>query len=283
MRAFIQMQKLSSYLYPNRINVVADLSLYPVRWNIVYQNRVKIYQGVDNVLTLDVKNADQKRIDISSMDIRMSIFDVTGKNIFDDLLTTDTYITAEPGEIQGLATVNISADMLTNITPQFLTFSLYRVNEDDSKTILYADTQFGAKGNMELVGSALSVATPPRYITVFNPITNSLPPYITTYYSDAVEARMPNQTISETLASISLEFSLSGLAGDITVEYTEHDVISSLVTWQALETFSVASSTAALTKTYDYPDYNRTVAWIRVSYLRATNNTGKIDNIVIRL
>jgi hypothetical protein len=217
------------------------------------------------------------------MDIRMSIFDVTGKNIFDDLITTDSFITAEPGLTLGLATVNVSADMLTNITPQFLNFSLYRVNDDDSKTILYADTQFGAKGIMELVGSALSVATASRYITVFNPDTNTVAPYITTYRSDAVEARMPNQTISETLAGMSLEFSFTGLAASVTVEYTEYDVISSAVTWQALETFSVADTTSTLTKTYSYPAYNRSVAWVRVSYIRSNNNTGKIDNILVRL
>jgi len=72
------MQKISSYLYPNRINVVADLALFSTRWNIVYQNRVKIYQGVDNVLTIDVKNSDQKRIDISEMDLHMIVTDTNG-------------------------------------------------------------------------------------------------------------------------------------------------------------------------------------------------------------
>ena len=87
------MQKISSYLYPNRINVVADVALFPVRWNIVYQNRIKIYQGVDNVLTLDVKNSDQKRIDISEMTLKMSITDTLGR----DLTTVNVTPSASSG------------------------------------------------------------------------------------------------------------------------------------------------------------------------------------------
>ena len=56
------MQKISCYLYPNRINVVADVALFPVRWNIVYQNRVKIYQGVTlGALSVDKNLQNKKR------------------------------------------------------------------------------------------------------------------------------------------------------------------------------------------------------------------------------
>ena len=62
------MQKISSYLYPNRIEVIANVALdpdtCPVEWKIVYQKPIKIYKGVDNVIELEVKNSDQKRIDL---------------------------------------------------------------------------------------------------------------------------------------------------------------------------------------------------------------------------
>jgi len=93
------------------------MAIFPVRWNIVYQNRIKIYQNIDNVLTIDVKNSEQKRIDISDMDLKMCITDVLGK----ELLTSDLV----PSTTTGLATVTISEDDLLNLTPQFLTFSSY--------------------------------------------------------------------------------------------------------------------------------------------------------------
>ena len=271
------MQKISSYLYPNRINVVADVTLFPVRWSIVYQNRIKLYQGVDNILTLDVKNSDQKRIDISEMILKMIVTDVFGR----ELVTADVTASATT---TGLATVNITEADLANITPQFLTFSIYRENEDSSKTVLYADTQFGAVGKIELVGTIMPTSTPPRYITRFAPISNTYTiPYITYYYSDAVEVRKPNFLQAEVDETIELTFTNAGLAGSVIVQSTTEDVVSTGTIWTDVETFDIVPSTTTLSKVYDYPTYNREVSWMRIKYSRVTNNTGNLDKVTIIL
>lgn len=274
------MQKISSYLYPNRINVVADVALFPTRWNIVYQNRVKIYQGVDNVLTIDVKNSDQKRIDISEMDLRMIVTDVNG------LLVSDVEVTA--GATTGLALATIAETDLENLSPQFLQFSIYRVNEDLTKTILYADTQFGAKGNMELVGNIMNLDTPPRYITRFAAITDptvlGMPPYTIRYYSDAAEITQPNLVRDPADDSVGFVFDLLGLEGEVVVQVTKDPVISSATAWTTIETFSVTSSTNNISKTYSTLNgYSRELTWTRVYYTPVTNNTGKIDRVTITL
>lgn len=270
------MQKISSYLYPNRINVVADVAVFPVRWNIVYQNRIKIYQGVDNVLTIDVKNSDQKRIDISEMTLKMSLQDTNGKQF----LETDVTPTATTG----LATVTISEDDVVNLDPQFLTFSIYRVNEDDSKTIMYADTQFGAIGKMELIGNVVSTATPPRYITRFNPITFTNPnPQYTIWYSDAVEIKKPNYFEPANTDSFELDIDFSGLEGSLVVEYTTENVIGANINWIALDTISITPSTSNLSLTYSNPEYTRDATWLRIRYQPVTNNTGKVDKATVRL
>jgi hypothetical protein len=272
------MQKISSYLYPNRINVVADVTLFPVRWNIVYQNRIKIYQGVDNVLTIDVKNADQKRIDISEMDLRMIVTTTAGQLVSD--------VTVTPMTTQGLATATISEADLEYVDPQFLSFSVYRVNEDDSKTVLYADTQFGAKGNMELIGSVMATDSPERYITVFTAITDpavlGAPPYTIRYYSDAVEISQNSFIRDSTLDQINFNFAYSGLQGSVVLQFTKDTVISSATNWITIETFEVVQSSTAETKSYTgTTGYNREWAWARVYYTPATGNTGKIDKVTV--
>jgi hypothetical protein len=275
------MQKISSYLYPNRINVVADVAVFPVRYKIVYQNRIKIYQGVDNVLTIDIKNSDQKRIDLDGLlgvdeSLKMSIQDVLGK----EFLVADV----TPSATKGLATVSIQKTDLDDLDPQFLNFTIYKINADDSKTVFYADTQFGVKGNMELMGNALNTPTAPRYITRFAPITVTDPqPNITTYYSDAVEIRQPNYLDVATNDSVDLDFIFKGLDATITVEYTDEVVIGANIPWTTLETFAVTTATTSVTKTYENPEYNRDANWLRVRYIRTTNNTGSIDKVVIRL
>lgn len=275
------MQKISSYLYPNRINVCADVALFPVRWNIVYQNRVKIYQGVDNVLTLDVKNSDQKRIDISDMSLKMSITDVLGQH----LLTADV----APSATTGLATITIAEDQLFNITPQFLNFTIYNqvINDDESvtRTVMYADTQFGAKGNIELVGSVLSSNVPARYITRFSPITNTntSPPWRSVYYSDAVEIRQPNILRAVEDDTVDLDFKFAAFAGTVTVQYTTSVVVSTATKWVDVEVFTVAASTTTLTKTYNYPQYTREMAWFRIKYSLDIGNAGTLDKVTVLL
>jgi hypothetical protein len=247
----------------------------------VYQNRIKIYQGVDNVLTIDVKNSDQKRIDLGSLlgedeSLKMSVQDILGK----EFLLADV----TPSATKGLATVNIQETDLVNLTPQFLNFTIYKINTDESKTVFYADTQFGVKGNMELIGNAMGTDTAPRYITRFAPITATDPkPNITTYYSDAVEIRQPNYLDEAANDSVDLDFIFKGLDAEVTVEYTNDVIIGANIPWITLETFTVTPATTSVTKTYSNPEYNRDANWLRVRYVRTTNNTGNIDKITIKL
>lgn len=259
------MQKFSSYLYPNRINVVADVALFPVRWNIVYQNRIKIYHGVENVLTLDVKNSDQKRIDISDMDLKMSVMDVLGK----EFITVDVV----PGLTTGLATITLTAEDLENLDPQFLNFSIYRVNEDDTKTLFYADTQFGAVGKMELLGTAIPKDYEPRETTRFTAITDTdANPYEKVWYSDAVEITKPNNLVLEASESLVLEFIFNKSKSIATVQLCKDTIINSNTEWIDVLGFGIFPEDNTVTKTIAYPRYNRDMKWMRIKLRQETYN-----------
>jgi hypothetical protein len=268
------MQKISSYLYPNRVNVIAGIEALPVRWNIVYQNRIKIYQGVDNVLTIDVKNAEQKRIDISDMNLEMCV------------TTTDQRLVAllpiTPLETRGLGTVNITETHLTNVSPQFLNFSIYRINENQSKTVFYADTQFGVKGTIELLGSAVQTPVPSRYITSFLPLSKvfSDPPD-TAYYSDAVEITNPSFIQSVLSDRLNFEFTMFNLNAKVVIEFTKDKIVSSATNWEEIETFLVTPSTVTLIKGFSYPVYTREFTWARVKYNKLNNSSGSIVKVMV--
>lgn len=266
------MQKISSYLYPNKINVLVDDPLYFVRWNVVYQSRIKIYTGVDNLLTIDVKNSDQKRVNLSGMQLEMSIMDVNGLGI----ATLPIQLT----EKVGLATVNIPSYVLQDITPQFLTFSIYRINTDKSKTVLYSDARFGALGQMELVGSAVPTLSSPLHITRFNPITNTTYPYQETYYSDAVEITKPNFLYSEASEALAFEFETEFLQAEVTVEFTKDVVISAATNWETIETFTIPSNSSFSNRLYFYPTVTREYMWARIKYI-THSNIGKFKKVVV--
>lgn len=270
------MQKISSYLYPNRINVIASMDLFPVRWNIVYQNRIKIYKNVDNVLTIDVKNSDQKRIDITDMTLKMSITDINNSAV--------AVVDIIPSDKTGLATATVTADSITHVSPQFLNFTIYKENPDETKTIFYADVQFGAIGQMEIVSSALSEESPPRFISIFDTRTNdSINVIRATTYSEAVEITQNNFLKAAASDTVSFELLVKALAAEVTIQFTKNRVISIGTTWEDIETFTVEPSTTAVTKIYTFPTYNRELTWARLVYYRAENNTGKIDKVIVRL
>ena len=144
------MQKIQSYLYPNRIIVTADLAGFTTEYKNVYQRTVKIYQGVDNVIEFDIKNADQKRVDLTTLsDLQMNVMDQSG-----NALPNSPYTVTPNSPLVGISTATIPADDLTDLDHQFFNYSLTAVK--DTATIpLYVDSRFGAVGRIEFITNAV--------------------------------------------------------------------------------------------------------------------------------
>lgn len=269
------MQKISSYLYSNRTSVVASLASFPVEWRPVYQRTIKIYKGMKNTIEFDIRNADQKRINISSYNIKCLVMD----NFNKEVLTAD--VTAIPNTT-GLATMVISAEDLAYISPQYLKYTLYILEENDAKTPLYGDTQFGIGGVLDLKAGAVPEIADPQIIDNFIYLIDDRVPgnYIYTYTSDAVEVN-PRNDINDK-HQIKLEFRPNAFDAEVTVQITNDVVVSTATEWNDLETFNITSSTDQVTKIYnEISDYSNNIGWLRIKYIPNTGNTGKIDKVLV--
>lgn len=268
------MQKISTYLYPNKVHIISsNEDSLPVEWRIVYQRPIKLYKGVHNKLTFDVKNADQKRIDISEKTIRFVLLDLKGQEIYTSNI--------DPANSKGLATVVIPDIELENLTPQFLRFSLYEL-VDNEKYLLYGDTQFGADGQAELYDTVLPKTIAPRIIDSFLGIQDS--DYTVerkTFTSEAVDASNGNNVDSN--ISIRLDFDFLALEAEVTVQFSQDAIVNHATVWTDVETFPVGVSTTGLTKIYEGSDYSNNINWVRIKYLRDENNTGSIDKVIVRV
>lgn len=143
------MQKISSYLYPNRVELLADLAGFSVEFTNVYQRTIKIYNSIDNTIEFDIKNADQKRLDLTALStIKMHIMDATSK-----ALTNSPY-TVVATTIKGIAKVIIPRADLTHLSDQCLQYSVV-AKKGAEDVILYADSAFGAFGKIELINNAI--------------------------------------------------------------------------------------------------------------------------------
>jgi hypothetical protein len=270
------MQKISSYLYSNRLNVIADLASYPVEWRLVYQRTIKLYKGMKNVVEFDIRNADQKRINLSGYNIKCVILDHFNTEI--STLDVDMVLGTT-----GLATTTIPASVFDYIKPQFLKYTLYILNDDGSKTPFYGDTQFGVGGTIDLLNGVVAEEVEPQVIKTFNYVNNDglLNPTNITYFSSAVEVN-PRNDINDQ-HRIRLDFVLLGLDAEIVVQASTDAVVSAGTIWKDLETFQVVNSTESVIKTYaEIDDYSNNIGWLRIQYTPETTNTGSIDKIVVR-
>lgn len=270
------MQKLSTYLYPNRIELLADMVGFSVEYTNVYQRNIKIYNGIDNTIEFDIKNADQKRIDLTTLSgLELNIMDISGAS-----LPNSPYpLTAST--IKGIASVTIIKEDLTILDPQFLKYSVSAVKAG-KEVMLYCDTHFGAVGTIELVGNAMPVA---RKEMVYNSVTGGFTGEIdfsgnVITHSCAIPAifyaAVPTVTMSFTI-------SILNFTGSIWLEGTEHSTISissfqkatKLVSYQAL----VSTTTTIAFNSIDVGKFR----YFRVSWQNSTYHgaNGKVDTITV--
>ena len=210
------MQKISTYLYSNRVILLADLAAFHVEYTNVYQKTVKIYQGVDNVIEFDIKNADQKRIDLTTLDtLLLNVMDYKG-----NALPNSPYTLTKEIALKGIATATIPASDLTDLDAQFLKYSVTQT-DGTTNTIMYGDTRFGAVGTIELVGSALPTTPAPRVFNTF--IAEIDLKGMPIYHSSAITTRA-YEAVPTT--SYTFDVSLVGFTGNVWIEGTTSHTIN---------------------------------------------------------
>ena len=221
------MQKISSYLYPNRIELLANLAGFTVEYTNVYQRIVKIYNGIDNTIEFDIKNADQKRIELVTdpviNNIELNVMDASGQ-----ALPNSPYTVTPHSTLKGIASVTIPQEDLVDLTDQYLTYSVTAA-KDGNDVMLYGDSRFGATGKLELIGNAMPVFRDDR---VYNSFTaeidlNGHP----TYHSSAVPATFYEAVKTETL---SFDVSLRGFTGSVWLESTKQSTLNTEA-WKGAE------------------------------------------------
>jgi len=272
------MQKISSYLYPNRIQTIADVvadSAYPVEWKIVYQRPIRIYKGVDNVLEFDVKNSDQKRIELVTSptitNIKLNVMDAAN-----NALPNSPYTVTASTTIKGIAVVTIPKEDVEGLDAQYLKFSLTaRKGADD--IVLYADTKFGAAGTLELAGGVVPEVRPARHYKDFRSETSWATGSVgyQVFHSSAIPVKF-YEAVPTT--SVEIQVEVAGFIGVISVEGTDRDITGHEsflhnATPITAQTFTVARN-LPVTFTIDVTDYT----YLRVSYHKTA---GTVDLVTV--
>jgi hypothetical protein len=214
------MQKVQSYLYTNRVILLADLAGFTTENKIVYARTVKIYQGVDNVIEFDIQNADQKRLNLvttpSITNIKLNVMDATGKG-----LANSPYTVTPSGTVTGIGIVTIPSTDLAGLNSQFLKYSVTATNGTSNSIPLYTDSRFSAIGTMEVVGNATPVTRKSviydRFIGEINFMGNVL------NHSSAIPVKFYEAAPT---TAINLTLAVTNITATIKVEGTRDSTLS---------------------------------------------------------
>lgn len=260
------MQKILSYLYPNRIVLLADLATFNVEYTKVYQRNVKIYSGIDNTIEFDIKNADQKRIDLTTLsNIELNVMDSQG------IALPNSPYTVTPTALQGIATVTIPQEDLADLGNQFLKYSVSAV-KNGNDVMLYADSRFGAVGTIELDGSAMPVFRDPVVYKTFYSEIDLMGHEL--YHSAAIPAKFYEAVKSN---DFTFTVNLTGFTGTVKLEATTDDTIS-IESFRnrgkELDSSELSTTTGSIQFTATADDYS----YFRISFQKTA---GTVDNVEV--
>ena len=284
------MQKIQSYLYPNRVILIADLAGFTVENTVVYAKTVKIYKGVDNVIEFDIQNADQKRLDLVTSplvnNISMNVMDMSGK-----ALPNSPYNVTPRTTIKGIGVVTIPEADLVDLDNQNLHYSVTATDTNGNTIPLYCDSRFSAVGTIEIVGSAAPTTRKDivydRFVGEINFMGN------VTNHTSAIPCKF-YEAVPTT--SFNITCNMTGFVGDLYLEGTEDSTISveSFKNATKIQTHSWTSPNSSpyvfSNVSFVNPTTGQNYNYIRVSWtypsispynFTTTNPYGTVDKITV--
>ena len=146
------MQLSYRYLVNQKATFIADLANATTEYRPVYQRNLNVYRGIDNTLTFEIKNQDQKPVSILNVYTpKFMAFDSTGTLILEKTGTiTETTTPRKVGQF----TVNITANDLLNVDSQFLSYNVHLTDSNSNNTITYSGASFDMTGTIQITSEA---------------------------------------------------------------------------------------------------------------------------------
>jgi hypothetical protein len=141
------MQTINTYLYPNIILAqFVDPAIFTTRNRVVYTRTIKIYQGIDNPLQVQVKNQDQKPINTTGYLVQLDIQDIESRGSVESLAVTIT------NAAKGQGTVIIPRDVVNALDQRRYKLTIKLINQTtNNEQPLYVDDNYGAMADLEVL------------------------------------------------------------------------------------------------------------------------------------
>jgi hypothetical protein len=137
---------VQSYLYDNIVQVqILDSNIFTVKDRTVYNRSIKIYQGIDNPVLVQVKNQDQKPVDLSDKSIKVDIQDPN------EGVWKLGYTLSWSDSSKGLGKFIIKKDQMKSLDQRYYKLVLRLVDDDGEEQPLYSDDNYGLMLDIEVL------------------------------------------------------------------------------------------------------------------------------------
>jgi len=265
------MHKQPSYLYNNIQEVYTDLDPKWMGYRKVYARSMKLYKGIDNSFMMKLMNGDQK------------LLNAVGQTLWWQLLDRDTaelkFKTSVEvvGSSNSHVTIPISEGDIEPLLSGHYMYSAYLENENGTRTILYADSQFGASVPVEIVENSFPQALPSQQVLSSEFITAENVNYVVQDDSLYTSALNGHPNLNSNTALHTVAFYSTGYEGEVEVQVTLENGVTDIVQWATLETLTITSSDNIL-----YHNFNGIYGWVRFRMIPDVANTGTVDKILYR-
>lgn len=260
------MQLTYRYLATNKAILSVDLASNITEYKPVYSRHLQVYRGIDNTLTFEIKNHDQKSLSIlNTYTPKFQAFDSNGDMIIE---RTGTILeTTTPSKV-GQFTVTITANDLLNVEHQFVSYNVHLMDTNNNNVLTYANSHFESAGTIQIVANAFPGPSDPHSVSTFNEtgVGSGI------FYSEAIDAH-PAKNGNEALHTAAVY--TTGFQGDVTIQGTLDNQISGATNWGDITTLNLNNPTQP-----EYVNFNGVYSHLRVKMENKVSGT--IDKILVR-
>jgi hypothetical protein len=140
------MTTITSYLYDNKVivQILDDDPEIKTRNRIVYSRPIKVYQGVDNVITLQFRNNDQKAANIAGKSFALTLTAAQGEAaVWTGNVTIGNVVTA-------VGTVVLDKSSVDNLSQEYYNYTV-SYTDGDLTLPAYVDDNWGAAGQLQVI------------------------------------------------------------------------------------------------------------------------------------
>ena len=264
------MQLIYRYLVNNKVLLTVDLAGEITEYKSVYQRNIKIYRGIDNLITFQLNNADQKPISIDTeYTPSFYLYDETGTLV---VTKQGTIIEVQDSSVytnKGQFSVTLTENDLLDLKSQYLSYTVWLTKTaDNSRMLTYANTYFENKGVIFLDHTAFPGPLNSYSVTQFSETGIGTDIYV----SESISGQ---PSINGNSALHTAAVYNNAATATLTVQGTLDNTVTNSTNWADITTVSLAS-----TDSIQYANFNGVFNHIRFKF--DPTNSGTISKILVR-